>query len=272
MTTGQQTDQEAQILGQALPDSSAAPTPDSQAVTDLKYDTPESIRAAAEKNPALKKVLADFENTGAQKALSRVRREQGSNETVQAYHQRLVEDIARRVANGEELGDLGKDTPLFAKANREAVASEMFKSLFTQAKEFDPDSVAALESVVDQDELTAENWMALAQASINAVVKSTQKGAINEWLNAEDEEFPSDSKRYKALEERLRKQMESELNARQVEGKVIADQAPPIPTGKSTETVTRTSLEAMNPDQRLQYVLSLTDAERSQLWDVAMTQ
>lgn len=272
MTQEQTLETVGQTPVQENPEQAAVTNPVSQAVIEDDYSTPERIRAAAEKNPALKKVLAEYENTGAQKALTRVRREQGSNETVQAYHQRLVEDIARRVANGEELGDLGKDTPLFAKANREAVASEMFKSLFTQAKEFDPDSVAALESVVDQDELTAENWMALAQASINAVVKSTQKGAINEWLNAEDEEFPSDSKRYKDLEERLRKQMESELNARQVEGKVIADQAPPIPTGKSTETVTRTSLEAMNPDQRLQYVLSLTDAERSKLWDVAMTQ
>lgn len=222
-------------------------SPSTPAVAEPDLSTPKGIRDFLAQHPASQAVLADERNAERQRVQAEIRRERGSDESIRAYHESLLKEAQRRMENGESFDGMGKDTPLFVRANREAVEASLFQALYEQAKELDPDAVASLEGFATSEGLTAENWKALSQAAMNAVVSSSKKSALAEFLDSEDD-LPSDSKRIKAIEARLKKEYEMELAARETESKPKLPQPPATPTGVSAEGVTKASVEAMSPE------------------------
>lgn len=260
-----------QTTEQVNPVAEAVATSAAQAVAEFDLSTPEGVRKAAEKFPAFKAVFSDVENAATQRTMAKIRREQGSDETIRAYHQRLVDEIKTRLDNGEDVTELGKDTPLFAKANREAVEAELYQRLYEQAKAADPDAVAALDGFAEQDGLSAEHWKGLAQAAMNAVANGTKKSALSEWLDAESiDDIPQDSKRYKAIRAYIEKELAVEQKARETEA-ISIPAGIETPSGAATEPMTRQRLDAMTPAERLDYIANASDAERDHLWEIAMT-
>lgn len=242
-----------------------------EAVAEFDLSTPEKAKAFAAQHPAFEAVFAAERNTERQRALSEMRRERGSDESIRSYHADLVKEVDRRLREGIPLDDLGKDTPLFAKANREAVEITLYQGLYEQAKAVDPDAVAALEGFV-QEGLSAEQWKGLAQASMNALTNTSKKAALSEWLDSDEiDESTATSKKYKAIEAKFKRELEAELNAREIEGKPKPAVAPITPNGNVAEQMSRQRLEAMSPNQRMEYLLGLSDEDRSAMWDVAVT-
>ncbi len=239
-----------------------------QAVADPAIDlsTPEGVRAAADRFPALKAVFADHENTGKQRTLSELRREQGTNDRAQRYHEDLLGKIG--VAGGIT-PELAKETPLYVKANSDFARAEVLRGLIAQARTLDEEAVAPLADLADALEGNADEIQKVAQAALNAVANKSKGLARSEVLDIEDlAQIPKDSKLGKALAAAVARETEAEVNAREVEARTKATTIT-TPGGTSTEPMTRTRLDAMASEERLAFLMGLSDEDRSRMWEIA---
>lgn len=239
-----------------------------QAVAEFDLTTPEGVRKAAEKYPAFKAVFADERNAERQRTMAEIRRSQGTQEVVQ----KQIEEITRRLAAGENPEAISKDLPLVVKANRESMEIDAYKALFEQAKAIDPDSVTALQPFADQEGLTVEHWKNLSTAAVNAVANSSKKAALTEWLDSEQiDDIPAESKKYQALKAKFEKELQMELKAREIESRQVPAVAPKTPSGDNVEPITRERLDSMTRDERMNFIMSRSDEERSALWELALS-
>lgn len=237
-----------------------------RAVADLDLSTPDGIRAFLAQHPASQAVLADERNAERQRVQGEIRRESGTLENIRKHNA----EIARRIANGEDPDEIANETPLYVKANADVIRSEMYRALFEQAKAVDPDATAALEALVNAPDVSADQLEQYTQSALNAVSSRAQRTALQQFLDSDDIDALPDSKLKTAIQSRIAREAEVEVNARTVEANK-PDAIPSAPAGSSTEPMTRQRLDAMTSTERTAYIASLPDAERSNLWSLAMT-
>lgn len=232
--------------------------------------TPEAVREFLKQYPASQAVLADERNAEKQRVLNDQRREQGTQESIQRYHERLVNETRRRLEEGESLDDLVKEAPVFYTAATERNRIDLAKSLIAVAKNVDPEAVEALEAMASATEdMTADKWMGLAQAATNIVEGKAKTTGRSELLNTEDIDALPDSPLKRAIQAKAAKDAEIELNAREIEANRVT--APPsTPNGASSEPMTRSRYEGMSADDRKTYraMVKSRDGNLDAIWDV----
>lgn len=266
-------EQDATTPEQAHPVTDASTTPVAdpveRAVTDLDLSTPERAREFAKKYPVFQALFADERNAEKQRTLADLRRERGTTESVQAYHQRIVDETARRLEAGQPLDDLMRETPVILTAAQEQAQIVLWKNLYEQAKETDPDAVSALEPFAENPDLTAEQWRGVASAAMNAVANHSKNMGKTELLDIEDiDALPKDSKLYRAIDDKLTREREAEVTAQQIEAAKL-----PTPPNTPAGTVvaggkTAEEIAAMSPQQLDAFTAGLTSDED---WDKVMT-
>jgi len=242
----------------------AAATAD--AVADLDLSTPDGVRAAAKRFKAIQDVLDESrlngENTGKQRTLSEMRREQGTADRAKAYH----DDLIRRINAGENFETLTKQTPLYVKANEDWTRVEIMRGLIAQARTLDEEAVAPLAELAEALEGNAEEIQKVAQAALNAVANKSGATARQSILDAESlDAVPKDSKLYKAIRAEIEKETETEVNAQKTEAKPVPA-GPKTPVGTATNPMTRQTFEALSRDDQKAYVGTLSEAQRDELW------
>lgn len=191
-----------------------------------------------------------------------MRRERGADESVQQYHARL----AQQIAEGADPEEVGKETPFFVRANREAAEMTMYQRLYEQAKAIDPDSVAALDSFAEQENLTAEQWRGISQAAMNAVANSSTNKGKSDAYNVESlDDIPKDSPLWRLIDAQLTHERESEMNAQQIEAAQKPN--PPLtPQGAATvQGRTPQDIAAMTDKQMDAFVNTLSSEEFDQV-------
>lgn len=251
----------------AVAAQASAPVADSadRTVADIDLSTPEAVRKFLAQYPASQAVLADERNAERQRLQAEMRREQGSQEAVTQQMASLI----TRLNAGEDPQAIAKDMPLLYTAAQDRARIEFAKNLFEQAKQLDPDSVAALDGFAENPDLTPEQFMALAQAATNAVASKSRSTGKQELLDTEDIAALPDSKLKTALLAAVAREAEIEMNARQVEANRVPGSIT-TPAGGATEQMTRQAFDAMTPENRTAYIASERKRVGSadHLWDL----
>lgn len=266
----------AQVVALPLPASVAdgAPAPvietppaSEPVTTEPDYSTAEGIRKAAEANEALRNYLErerlNAENTARQRVEAEMRRNQGSNERAQQYQ----EDLLRRIQAGEDPAELAKQTPLYVKANEDYARAEVLKALTQQAIDLaSPDEQSALRALLDEAG-SADAVTKITASTLDALAKRIERQA-REALTLDT--LPKDSRLYQEIQEYIRREAETEMNAREVERNAVTP-GPRTPTGGSADQMTKERLNNMTSGERLAYLATLTDEQRALAWDLVMT-
>ena len=261
-------EQEAPV---AAPVDEAVADATANAVADLDLSTPDGVRAAAKRFKAIQDVLDESrlngENTGKQRTISEMRREQGTADRAREYH----EDLIRRLNAGEDIAELTKQTPLYVKANEDWTRAEIMRGLIAQARTLDEEAVAPLAELADALEGNAEEIQKVAQAALNAVANKSGATARQSILDAESlDAVPKDSKLYKAIRAEIERETETEVNAQKTEAKPVPA-GPKTPAGTATNPMTRQTFESMSRDDQKSYISTLSDTQRDELWATVLT-
>ena len=255
----------------AAPVDEAVADATANAVADLDLSTPDGVRAAAKRFKAIQDVLDESrlngENTGKQRTISEMRREQGTADRAREYH----EDLIRRLNAGEDIAELTKQTPLYVKANEDWTRAEIMRGLIAQARTLDEEAVAPLAELADALEGNAEEIQKVAQAALNAVANKSGATARQSILDAESlDAVPKDSKLYKAIRAEIERETETEVNAQKTEAKPVPA-GPKTPAGTATNPMTRQTFESMSRDDQKSYISTLDEVQRDELWETVLT-
>lgn len=241
-----------------------------RAVAEYDLSTPEGVRAAADTFPALKAVFADYENTGRQRTLAEMRREQGANDRATAYHAELL----RQLEEGADPRELAKQTPGYVKANEDWTRAEVLRGLIAKARELDEDAVAPLAELAESLQGNPDEIEKVAQAAINAVANKSGAAARQALFDIESlDEIPKDSRLYAHVQSLIAKETETEVNARTTEANTLPPM-PSTPSGTAAEPMTKARYEAMSSADRKQFI----EGERARtgntdsVWDLITAQ
>lgn len=258
-------------LEQALPVADAAAVAVAadadRAVAGFDLSTPEGVRAAADQFPALKAVFADYENTGKQKTLNEIRRDEGNLDRARG----TVQWAAEQIRSGADPDEIAKQMAPHVQANHNWARAEVLKGLIKQAQQMDPDSIGPLAELADSLGDNADEIERVATAALKAVETSTGKLTRQQFLDSDAlDDIPIDSKKYKAIQDRIAHEVEAELNARNIETNKPNPIPSASPSGTAAEPMTRTRLDSMSHDDKIAYLTGLPAEERSNMWAVAM--
>lgn len=149
----------------------AAPEP----VVTFDLSTDDGIKAAAESNPRLKgyfeKLQADAANTARQRRDAELRREQGTAERAQQYHEWLVSELQK----GTDPQELARQTPIWVSANEQHALSRVSKALLQRAGELGDETARELAESLEGN---TEELPRVAQATLDALVKRAKSDAV----------------------------------------------------------------------------------------------
>lgn len=251
------------------PDAAVAAAAERAVAEGFDLSTPEGVRAAAEQFPAFKAVFADYENTGRQKAKNEVRLDEGNLERAQA----TVRWAAEQIANGHDPEEIAKQIAPHVAANGNWARAETLRTLIRQAKAHDPDAIESLDALAESLTGNADEIEKVANAALTVLQRKSGSTVLQGFLENDSlDDIPVDSKKYKAITDRIAREVEAEMNARQVEAGIPAPIPSASPAGSSTAPMNRQRLDSMTHDEKLAYLTSLPDEERGNMWAVAMSQ
>lgn len=195
---------------------------------DLSTD--DGIRAAAEANPTLRgyfqKLQADAANAARQQREAEIRREQGTVERVQQYHQRLIGELQKDDA---DLDALARETPFFVKANEELVRAELLRAMLEQAAAHGDETAKELAQNLKG---SPDEMVTVAQRAVDAAIK-----------RARDEAYEQ-GKSEAATETAAR--LEAERKAAEVAARTAQVQNPPQASGSSPGAPGQPATERLN--------------------------
>lgn len=156
--------------------------PASQVSFDFGSD--DGIRAAIEANPNLAGYLqrqqADAANTARQRRDAELRREQGTVENATAYHRWLAEQYQ----NGADLEQIGRQTPLYVKANQDTTRVEYARNFLQGAADAGDETAKGLLETLTGD---PEEAVRVAQIALNSMVtraRSEERAAAEAEIEA----------------------------------------------------------------------------------------
>ena len=222
-------------------------------------ESDEGILQVAEQFPNLKGLLEkqrkDGENIGRQRREAELRRDQGSVERAQAYHEHLIKQI-------EETGyvppELAKQTPLMVKANEDWVKTELSKAwVETTLGHFGEAEAGVIRSILDQMESNPDGLVDLASKTWEAAANSVKRQALsNLTLN----DIPKESPIHQEINERVRKEIETEMNARNLQNS-RKETAPNTPTGVIAGGMSAEEIINMSDADRSRWMGKLSEAD-----------
>lgn len=243
---------EEQVNPVAATTDATVATGTERAVAEFDLTTPEGARKFAAQHPAFTAVFADERNAERQRALRERDLEQGTQESVQAYHARLID----RLNSGEDPDVLAKETPQFYTAAQERSRIEMSQNLFNQAKALDPESVSALDPFAENAS-TGDQWASVAQAAMNAAANKSKSLGRDEFMNAETlDGIPEDAPIRKAIQAWHEQQLENDKMADSIEAN-RREIAPSTSGGTVSDGVDLSRFEGMSDAQAQTYMLEL---------------
>lgn len=256
---------EIPVAEAASPVVAEAVTP---AVADFDLSTPAGIRALADKYPELKNWREEGYGAGLeagkQRTLADIQRDKGTEESVRAYHQRVIDAINA----GEDPDELVKETPTYVRANREIAKIEAMRALAMDAKSMAGSEAEAnmLQALIDEADGSAEKMERAAGLAIQTVTKKARADALDELTL---DELLKNDKHRSAIEAEVERRLAEEQAARDVESNrlVAPPDAPPGSLGGPSGMTIDRWLQ-MTPDARKTYALSQDDAGREALWEM----
>lgn len=242
-----------------------------QAVADFDLSTPAGIKAAAEKFPALKNWREEGYGAGLeagkQRTIQELQRDQASSERVQATAKQIYERY------GIELDEQDQKTLTgLTRANADAARLEAMRNLALEAKGMAATETEAelLQGLIDKASGNADEMQQVATMAISAVANRSKTDAIN---SLDLDQLLNDEKHRSAIEARVAAGVQAELEARGVEAQQRENPPEaPVGAGGVAGRMTAERLAGMTPAARLEYLSSLDDEARGDMWSVVLGQ
>ena len=227
-------------------------------VADL-LNSDDGILQVAEKYPNLKGLLEkaklDGENTGRQRREAELRRDQGSIERAQAYHEWLLTQIREY---GDIPPDLAKQTPLMVKANEDYVRAELGKAwVETTLGHFGESEAGIIRSLTDSMKSDPDSLADLAAKTWDAAANNIRKSALVD-LSLSD--IPSGSKLHQEITARIQSELTSELGAQRASG-ARRENPPTTPVGAIAGGFNAEEIASMPDADRSRFMQSLSNAD-----------
>jgi hypothetical protein len=222
-------------------------------------ESDEGILKIAEQYPNLKGLLEkqrkDGENIGRQRLESELRKDMGSVARAQAYHENLLRKI-------EETGyippELARQTPLMVKANEDWVKSQLSKAwVEATLANFGESEAGVIRSILDSMEENPDGMVDIASKTWEAAAKAVKAKHLTDLSL---EEIPQDSKLHKQISEKVQKEIETEMNARNVQGNRRTN-APTTPSGAIAGGMNAEEIINMSDADRQRWMSKLSDSE-----------
>jgi hypothetical protein len=229
-------------------------------------ESDEGILKVAEQFPNLRGLLEkqrkDGENIGRQRREAELRRDQGSVERAQAYHEYLIKQI-------EETGyvpqDLIKQTPLMVKANEDYIKTEMSKAwVEATLGHFGESEAGVIRSILDQMENNPDGMVDLASKTWEAASSSVKRQMLSS-LTLND--VPKEAPIYQEINERVRKEIETETNARNLQSN-RRESTPNTPSGVIAGGMSAEEIVNMSDSDRTRWMSKLSDSDFKKAKDV----
>lgn len=222
-------------------------------------ESDEGILKIADKYPNLKGLLEkqrkDGENIGRQRLESELRKDMGSIARAQAYHENLIKKI-------EETGyippELIRQTPLMVKANEDWVKSQLSKAwVEATLNNFGESEAGVIRSILDSMEENPDGMVDIASKTWEAAAKTVKAKTLTDLSL---DEVPQDSKLYKQIAEKVQKELETELNARNLQGNRRTN-APTTPSGAIAGGMNAEEIINMSDADRQRWMSKLSDSD-----------
>lgn len=245
---------------QPVPETEPEAVPETSTAFDLSsFD---SVREAAEKAAALKeyleKVKLDTANAERQRIQSEMRREQGSVDRAQAYHQMLID----RLKKGEDPESLKKEIPLYVAANLGWAQAQVLKELAGQAIDLvPPEKKAEYQEDLDNAD-TPEAIQRIGSRVLQAMIDGNTANVLGNLDFNNLQEHPRFGE---WLTSQVKARMEEEMKAQETQSK-SRPQAPAVPSGTaSTGGISAEQFVSMDKAAQDKYLSNLTDEQEDAL-------
>lgn len=245
---------------QPVPDADSAPVPETSTAFDLS--SADSVREAAEKAEALKnyieKVKLDTANAERQRIQNDMRREQGSAERAQAYHQWLIDQIE----NGADPDELKKQTPLYVTANAGWAQAQVLKDLANQAIDMvPPEKKAEYQGELDN----ADSPEAIQHVGSRILQAMIDGNTANVLGNLDFNNLQEHPRFGEWITSQVKARMEEEMKAQDIQGRSRTN-APSIPSGTAaTGGISAEQFVSMDKATQDKYLSNLTDEQEDAL-------
>ena len=260
-------------------DQDSVPATETSAIAEAVESVPQNydlnsvdgIRAAAEQSDAMKnyleKMRLDTVNAERQRIQNEMRREQGSVDKANAYHQYLVNQLN----DGADIEELRKQTPLYVAANEGWLRTGMYQTLAEEAIAMaDEDQREFMRGVLSKA-MDANDVRVIATESLNALKQKTKREHLAE-LNPDT--LLETPKFKEWLDDQVSKRIAEEASAQKTQSTRRVN-APNIPIGSapsvginpvefanmSTRDQERT-LSSLTPQQEDALMTSMYEAAR----------
>lgn len=245
---------------QPVPETEPEAVPETSTAFDLSsFD---SVREAAEKAAALKeyleKVKLDTANAERQRIQSEMRREQGSVDRAQAYHQMLID----RLMKGEDPESLKKEIPLYVAANLGWAQAQVLKELAGQAIDLvPPEKKAEYQEDLDNAD-TPEAIQRIGSRVLQAMIDGNTANVLGNLDFNNLQEHPRFGE---WLTSQVKARMEEEMKAQEMQSK-SRPQAPAVPSGTaSTGGISAEQFVSMDKAAQNKYLSNLTEEQEDAL-------
>lgn len=215
----------------------------------LDLDTESGLAAALERSALLRGRLEKAQNDGFQNGRqnrdAELRRDEGTAERAQAYHQWLLEQVNA----GYDPDEIAKQTPLFVKANQDTTRSELGKAwVEASLGHFGEQEQEVIRGVMDT--LTDPTMIGdLASKTWEAAASKVRQAAVS---NLSLDQIPKTSTLHTEIQALVDGKVTAELEARETEAARLA--IGPRANGSAPGSVGMTTNQArlMTPEQASQ--------------------
>ena len=222
---------EDQVAEAPVPEEEVQPVPEpvQETVPDTStfdLSSVDSVREAAEKAEALKnyleKVKLDAANAERQRVQNEMRREQGTAERAQAYHQWLIDQIE----SGADTEALKREIPLYVTANAGWAQAQVLTGLAQQAIEIaSPEVKPLLQGILNE----ADSPEAITKAAghiVETIVNYSKNDAL---ANLDFNMLKEHPKFGDWITQQVKDKMEEEMSAQKKQASVRQN-APKVPS------------------------------------------
>lgn len=218
-------------------DQDSVPATETSAIAEAVESVPQTydlnsvdgIRAASEQSDAMKnyleKMRLDTVNAERQRIQNEMRREQGSVDKANAYHQYLVNQLN----DGVDIEELRKQTPLYVAANEGWLRTGMYQTLAEEAIAMADEDQREFMRGVLSNAMDANDVRVIATESLNALKQKTKR----EHLAELDLDTLLETPKFKEwLDDQVSKRISEEASAQKTQSTRRVN-APNIPIGSA---------------------------------------
>ena len=244
------TDEGMTPTAEAASDPGEADPVDGGAASDIQtydLDSETGLAAAIERSALLRGRLAKQQDDGFQNGRqnrdAELRREQGSVERAQGYHQWLVDQLEQ----GADPAEVAKQTPLYVKANQDTTRSELGKAwVEATLGHFGEQEQEVIRGVLTSFDGNPESVGDLASKTWEAAATKVRVATV---AGLSLDQIPKESALHTEIQALVDGKVTAELAAREIEA--TRQDAPPRVNGSAPGSVgmTSTTARAMTTDQ-----------------------